>query len=75
MWHVISHHLVPDLSVDIRPQREFNSYRYDLYDNNQGAPAEMEGQWLGGDFLLHLPGLPIDKRLELMQEHKKYVIK
>jgi predicted O-methyltransferase YrrM len=47
------------------PQRLFNSYLYDLY------PAYdcPEGNYAPGDFILHLPALPNDRRLEILREY------
>lgn len=75
MWRVIADGVVPDLEVSIRPQSYFNSYRYDLYHNYMEWPAAKEGQWLGGHFVLHLPGLPMAQRLATMRQTLGMVIK
>lgn len=45
-------------------QRVMNSYLNELYDD--GRPKEM-GQWQPGDFVLHLPGIDDQKRVEAMR--------
>lgn len=39
-----------------------NSYLYREYGENR---PQSEGQWFKGDFLLHLPGLPLSRRLAI----------
>jgi hypothetical protein len=46
------------------PQRAFNAYRYDLYPH---LPAFPEGEYQRGDFLLHLPSLPVARKVELFR--------
>ncbi len=46
-------------------QSTFNSYRYDLYN------LKFEnGQYRPGDFVLHLPGLPNEQRIEIIESCK-----
>lgn len=52
------------LETGLVPQRNFNSYKYDEY--HYGAYPE--GAWQEGDFVLHLPGLSMQRRLQLMNE-------
>lgn len=56
--------------IKVLPQKSFNSYDYNLY--NRSFP---EGQYSEGDFLIHWPGLGLEKRLELANEYKGKVIK
>lgn len=44
------------------PQRLTNSYRYAEY--GQEHP---EGEWSGNDFILHLPGIGNDRRVEILK--------
>lgn len=50
-----------------------NSY---LYENYPEIPTQTheQGQWQRGDFLLHLPGIGMDKRLEILKDKKQHII-
>ena len=48
------------IRVRIVPQRELNAYPHRLY----GGTGEEPHSWMPGDFILHAPGIPLDKRLE-----------
>jgi hypothetical protein len=48
------------------PQRTFNSFLYDEYDDHRGRH---EGNWERGDFLLHLPGMANSRRIELLTHY------
>lgn len=54
------------------PQRVMNSYIYDLYPEWKDRPqldhTGNDGNWVHGDFMLHLPGIPLEKRIEIMTE-------
>lgn len=57
------------------PHPSINSYLYNEYPNGgvHGGTDPVEvphegGQWKPGDFILHLPGLPIARRMALMKE-------
>ena len=45
------------------PHPSINSYLYREYGENR---PQTEGQWFKGDFLLHLPGLPLSRRLAIV---------
>jgi hypothetical protein len=49
------------------PQKAFNSYLYELYPN-LSCP---EGQYSSGDFILHLPGVSNDVRVEIFKRYSK----
>ena len=49
----------------VKPQREFNSFRYEEYEGLNYP----EGQWKEGDFVLHLPSMSNDRRIEIFNEH------
>jgi glycosyl transferase family (putative galactosyltransferase) len=49
---------------DIKRQRDFNSFRYEEYDT-----SFPEGQWEEGDFIMHLPALPNERRIEIFNEY------
>lgn len=42
-------------------QRQFNSYPYEEYD----LPSTTEGNWTQGDFAMHLPGMTVERRVEI----------
>jgi hypothetical protein len=46
-----------------------NSYDYALYGNENN-----EGQWQPGDFVIHFPGLSLEKRIELVRKYSKGVV-
>lgn len=62
---------MPELRVKYVPQRLFNSYLYSEYT----YPDDGGGTYQDGDFLLHLPGIPNTRRIEIMNEYLKKVIK
>ena len=65
--------------IKIVPQRTMNSYDYDLY---PGIVPHIykkdlfgnDGQWQSGDFLIHWPAVPLDKRIELATNMLRQVI-
>lgn len=73
MWAVLMENAVPELNVKILPQRTINSYRYDLYDL-VGHWCEVEGQWCSGDLVLHVPGLSLQNRMDVLHETMSMVI-
>lgn len=42
-------------------QKRFNSYPYEAYN----LPPTTEGNWTPGDFAMHLPGMTVDRRVEI----------
>lgn len=66
--------------IKIVPQRTMNSYNYDLY---PGLVPHIykkdlfgnDGQWQSGDFLIHWPAVPLEKRIELAQDMLGKVIR
>lgn len=59
------------------PQRTFNSYNYDFYP--QCAKPNLDklgtdGNWQHGDFLIHWPGQPLDRRLKHFERYSQSVI-
>lgn len=48
------------------PHPAFNSYLYEEYGETR---THEEGQWQPGDFLLHLPGMKNERRIELFRRH------
>lgn len=61
------------------PQRVMNSYIYDLYPEWRGRPhidhTGHDGDWREGDFMLQLPGLPIQQRIDVMKDIEKRIIR
>lgn len=53
------------VKVKYLPHPSINSYKYELYD--YGEKSHSEGQWEPGDLLLHLPGLSLEKRIEIFK--------
>ena len=49
--------------IKVLPHPSINSYFYDIYNR----PTTTPGHFNKGDFVLHLPGLNIDKRLEVFR--------
>lgn len=66
--------------IKIVPQRELNSYNYDLY---PGLVPHIykkdllgnDGQWQSGDFLIHWPAVPNDQRIAMAQQMLTQVVK
>jgi hypothetical protein len=52
--------------IKLFPYHAFGSFMLSLYPEH-GTPTRERGNWQPGDFLLHLPGFKIDKRLEVFQ--------
>ena len=55
--------------LKIVPHPSFNSYWYDLYPEH-GESAKISGIWEPGHFILHLPGLRLETRLELLSSDR-----
>lgn len=59
--------------IAIIPQNKINSYLYENYPEI-GKLTIDNGQWHKGSFILHLPGLPINKRIEIFSEIKDKIV-
>ena len=62
------------------PQRELNSYDYDQYPGSVPHIYKKDmfgndGQWQSGDFLIHWPGVSLERRLPLATHMLTQVIK
>lgn len=55
--------------VKILPHPSINSYLYESYPEC-GIQTHETGQWQEGDFVLHLPGIGMDKRIEIFKNTK-----
>jgi len=62
--------------IKVLPQRVMNSYLYHLYPSQPHVDITgHDGNWQPGDFMLHLPALSLEKRIEIMTEFIGKVIK
>ncbi len=59
------------LKTQLVSQRYFNSFKYDEYHYGEYP----DGNWQEGDFVLHLPGMPNARRIELMNEYLRKVVR
>lgn len=55
-------------------QRQFNAYLYSEYSIPDIVRGK-SGTWQRGDFVLHTPGLPLSRRVEIMREYVGWVIR
>ena len=68
--------------IKVLPHPSINSYVYSEYGDNFGKingeqktkPTHEEGNWEKGDFLLHLPGIPPKRRIEIINQLKEQII-
>ena len=53
--------------ISIRPQREFNSYNYDLYPSPEQRFDKLgtDGHWQPGDLLIHWPGFADNVKMRI----------
>ena len=64
------------------PHPSINSYLYDEYGPNWGMinggkeskPSHEDGDWRKGDFALHLPGIPLERRIDIFNKIKEEII-
>jgi hypothetical protein len=69
---VMEHYKIPLQAVGcmkILPHPSINSYPYKEYPELKQVTRE-EGNWHEGDFLLHCPALPYEKRAEILRNAK-----
>lgn len=59
------------IKVKIMHQKQFNSYLYNEYNYLDDGG----GSYSKGDFVLHLPGIPNERRQTLMEEYLQLVVK
>lgn len=73
--------------VKILPHPSINSYPYDEYAPTYGLipgrspllgitgrPTHEQGNWEPGDFIAHLPGLPLQRRIEIFTKMKDQIV-
>ena len=63
--------MIPSFKVSVVHQKLFNSFLYSEYH----YPDDKGGSFTEGDFVLHLPGMPNHRRLQLIREYLPKVIK
>lgn len=57
--------------VKILPHPSINSYQYSLYPECTSHVGKPElGDWFEGAFILHVPALPLEKRIEILSNVK-----
>jgi hypothetical protein len=57
------------VKVKYLPHPSINSYKYELYEGDEYKGITHEGgQWQPGDLLFHMPGLSLEKRIEILKE-------
>lgn len=59
--------------IKFLPQYKMNSYLYFLY-NDIPPQSHEQGSFEVGDFILHLPGVPLATRIDIFSECKKEII-
>ena len=57
--------------LKIERQKALNSLLYQEY----GMPETTIGQWTPGDFALHLPGRTNQRRVELLNQYEKHILR
>lgn len=57
--------------VALVPAKAFNAYPYELYGWDHYAHKNEINNYEPGDFILHLPGIEYERRLELLREYAK----
>ncbi len=73
--------------IKVLPHPSINSYPYDEYaptygliegweptTGSRGKPTHEQGDWQPGDFIAHLPGLPVSRRIEIFNKMKDQII-
>lgn len=56
--------------IKVLPHPSINSYDYSLYPEYPNIRSREQGHWHDGDFVLHTPGLPFEKRIEILKNVK-----
>lgn len=57
-------------AMKVVPHPAFNSFDYILYPEHPDIRERERGHWHEGDFVLHVPGLGIDHRLQVLKSTK-----
>jgi hypothetical protein len=80
--NAIEYLIIKEDKVKILPHPSINSYIYELYKPGWGVigdriiskPSHEEGDWRNSDFILHLPGMTLDKRVEILNRLTNKII-
>lgn len=56
--------------IKILPHPSINSYIYSEYEEHKNIVNEEDGNWHEGNLLLHLPGIGMERRLEILKSTK-----
>lgn len=75
--------IAPNYTNEIHyvPQRLVNAYEYKHYAHLGGRYAQAldaegnDGQWQRGDFVLHVPGLPKQQKIQILKEHLPLIVR
>lgn len=70
---IIDKPYVADAKIKVLPHPSINSYLYNLYPEIPLLNHE-QGQWQKGDFVLHLPGVSMQKRLDILKQKTEEII-
>lgn len=54
--------------IKVVPQRTMNSYNYNIYRVDGTDLLDTNGQWENGDFVLHMPAIPNNTRLDIIKQ-------
>lgn len=65
---------VIDTNVEMCNHPCFNSYLSELYSEIPQPVTKEQGQWEKGCFVLHVPALPLEKRIEILNNVKKDIV-
>ena len=68
VYNYYEDYLSPVMKVVDHPS--FNSYDYSLYPECKNIRSRELGHHHEGDFVLHTPGLPMEKRIEVLKQAK-----
>lgn len=60
-------------AINSLPYKYYHNYGYINY-NGEPMPTLEQGNWERGCFNMHLPGMPLEKRIEIFQNHLKDII-
>jgi hypothetical protein len=66
---------MPNFKLKIVPQKLFNCYPFSTEVAFSGYPKDLEGDYKDGDFVLHLPSISNDRRIQVFKEQLPKVIK
>lgn len=59
--------------IKVLPHPSINSYFYGLYPEIPAQTHE-QGEWVMGDFILHLPGVSLERRKQILEKTKDLIV-